>query len=265
MDVQTAFLHGKIRSEVYIYPPEGMEIEENKVCLLKKALYGLRESPRDWYECLNEFMEKLGFERSKYDYCFYLGRMNGQKLYIIVHVDDLLICSSSRDAIDKLKRLLNMRFRMKDMGKVQYYVGIEIDYDYDKKELCLYQEKYIQSLAEKYKIENSKSYQTPMEINLKLEPAENPESELKYRNLIGALLFIANGTRPDISFATNYLSRFQNSYNNEHFQYALRILKYLYWSQSLKLIYGANSEIIMDAYLDVGHQILLIGNQQLEL
>lgn len=69
MDVETAFLNGEIKSEVYIYPPDGYNVEHNKVCLLQKSLYGLRESPRDWYECFNNLMMNLKFKRSSSDYC----------------------------------------------------------------------------------------------------------------------------------------------------------------------------------------------------
>lgn len=213
-------------------------------------MYGLRESPRDWYECFNDYMIEVKFERSKYDYCLYTGMMNGEKLYLILYVDDLLICGSSMKAISELKSLLQQRFRMKDLGQVQNYVGIEIEYFQDKGELFLCQEKYIESLAERYQIKNSKKYDTPMEINLKLEPAKTADYSIKYRNLIGALLFISSGIRPDIAFSVNYLSRFQASYNHEHYQYALRILKYLYGTKSLKLIYNSIFDLEIDAYVD---------------
>jgi len=76
----------------------------------------------------------------------------------------------------------------------------------------LNQKSYIESLAKRYNIENSKLYKTPMEINLKLEQSDVNE-DIKYRNLIGAPLYISYGTRPDISFSVNYLSRFQNCYD----------------------------------------------------
>ena len=93
--------------------------------------------------------------------------------------------------------------------------------------MTLDQEKYIESLARKYQIEQAKLYETPMEQNLKLEPAQAIDEHLKYRNLIGALLYISSGTRLDVSYSINYLSRFQNCYNESHYKYALRILKYL--------------------------------------
>ena len=108
--------------------------------------------------------------------------------------------------------------------------------------LTLSQKSYIESLAKRYCIENSKLFKTPMEVNLKLQQYDVNEN-VKYRNLIGALLYISSGTRPDISYSVNYLSRFQNCYNETHFKYALRVLKYLYLTRDLKLTYCKNNNV----------------------
>ena len=94
---------------------------------------------------------------------------------------------------------------MKDLGKVSMYLGINIEYDKKKNEMSLDQKKYIESLEKKYEIEQANVYETPMEQNLKLEPAEETNEKIKYRNLIGALSYISTGTRLDISYSVNYL------------------------------------------------------------
>ena len=129
---------------------------------------------------------------------------------------------------------------MKDLGEIKEYIGINVDYDYYERKMTLCQTKYIESLAVRFKIENSGLNNIPMKTNLKIEKAENCETEIKYRNLIGALLYISSGTRPDISQSVNYLSRFQNGYNETHWKYALRILKYLYITKELSLLYKRN-------------------------
>jgi len=128
---------------------------------------------------------------------------------------------------------------MKDLGKVKIYVGINIEYNYlDLNEIILNQENYIESLAIKYKIEQLKLYATPIETKLKLEPAKKISTDVMYRNLIGAFFHIASGTRLGIAYSVNYLSRFQNCYNETHFKYAIRVLKYLYMTRNLKLKYS---------------------------
>ena len=95
-------------------------------------------------------------------------------------------------------------------------------------------------------------YSTPIETNLKIEKAEIFKSDIKYRNLIGALLYISSSTRPDISYSVNYLSRYQNSYNETHWKYALRILKYLYLTKDLTMNYKRNVNCkSIDCYVDV--------------
>ena len=210
MDVETAFLNGKINSEVYVNQPKGYEDGTNRVFKLMKALYGLRESPRDWYECFDEYMMKLGFRKSNVELCLYIQGKDGNSIYLLIYVDDLLICGKDKRKIQSIKKLLSDRFKMKDLGEIKEYLGIEVDYNYCNSEMKLSQTKYIESLANKYKVHNGKLYSTPMETNLKIEKAEECESDIKYRNLIGALLYISSSTRPDVSYSVNYLSRYQN-------------------------------------------------------
>ena len=251
MDVETAFLNGNVKSEVYINEPKGYETGDNKVCKLQKALYGLRESPRAWYDCFNEYVEKLNFVRSNYDYCLYVNNTSKDSIYILVFVDDLLICCKDQIKIKEVKTDLMKRFAMKDLGKISQYIGIDIDYSDDRSKMTLSQTKYIESLAQKYNLENTKLYDTPMESNLKLEQASEIDEQIKYRNLIGELLYISIGTRPDISYSINYLSRYQSCYDKTHFKYAMRVLKYLLKTKDLKLTYYTESESdILDCMVD---------------
>ena len=82
MDVETAFLIGHVKSEVYINEPKSYETGDNKVCKLQKAMYGLRESPRAWYDCSNKYVEQLNFVRSNYDYCLYVNNADKDSIYM---------------------------------------------------------------------------------------------------------------------------------------------------------------------------------------
>lgn len=274
MDVEAAFLNGKVTTEVYIRQPKGYEKEKTKVCKLLKALYGLKESSRDWYECLDEYLTSLDFERSDLDLCLYVNKRGDDIVYILVYVDDLLICSKNKILIQNVKELLSKKFQMKDLGEIKEYLGINIKYDYKIGKMDLNQENYIESLADKYQIKDSRLYNTPMETNLKIEKSDEYEPDIKYRNLIGALLYISSGTRPDISYSVNYLSRFQNCYTETHWKYALRILKYLHATKELCLKYKRNENCdLVECYVDAdwagdnidrkstsGYVIKLFGN-----
>lgn len=142
-------------------------------------------------------------------------------------MDDLLSCCKHKIEIDEVKKSLMKRSVMKDLAKIKSHIGIEVDYSDDRKKNTLSQGKCIESLSKKYNLQNAKLYDTPMEYNLNLKKAAEVNENIKYRKLISELLLISSGTRPDISFSVNYLSRFQNCYNETHFKYGMRISKYL--------------------------------------
>lgn len=247
LDVQTAFLNSPVKSEIYVEQPEGCKIGSNDdVYRLKRSLYGLKESPRNWYDHFNEFIVGLGFRRSNYDPCMYIN--DKCHVFCIIFVDDVLL-SGENAQIRRVKDLFLKRFQMTDFGKVSCYLGIEIKFKENEKELTLSQKRYIEDLAYKYNVETANVKYTPMEQNLKLVKGE-PNESLNYRNLIGALLYIAQGTRPDINFSVNYLSRFQNCSTREHFKLAERILIYLFHTRDKVLNYRCNGEDLLDSYVD---------------
>jgi len=160
MDVEAAFRNCKIKSEIYVPQPRGYEDETDRVCKLDKALYGLRESPRAWYECLDKYLQELGFRKSASDYCLYILGYKDDVIYVIIFVYDLLICDKNKEKLKNIKHKLSDKFEMKDLGVVGTYLGINITHDRNKNEITLDQRKYIESLAKKYDIIDSKSHHT---------------------------------------------------------------------------------------------------------
>ena len=120
----------------------------------------MRESPRAWYECLDNYLISLGFVRSEHDYCLYNLIEKDAIIYFIIFVDDPLICCKNRQNLNFIKSMLKERFQMKDLGKVSTYLGINIEYDKIKNEMSLNQERYIESLAREYQIEQTKLYES---------------------------------------------------------------------------------------------------------
>lgn len=247
-DVVTAFLHGKVKSEVYMTQPEGFSDGSNKVCLLRKALYGLRESPRCWFECFHNYVLDIGFSVLPGNCLYVLVNASGLA-FLALYVDDLLVSGSSLEIIEEIKDLLFTRFHMKPLGEVKTYLGINIMYDRDNQMIKLDQKPYIEQLATRFGVSNSRFFKTPMEQNLKLESDVQVSGNTEYRSLIGALLYLSMGTRPDISFSVNYLSRFQDCSNESHFKYAKRVLAYLFHTGNLCLNFSTCEEEIV-AYSD---------------
>ena len=116
----------------------------------------MKESPRDWYECFDEYMIKLGFRESNVELCLYIHGKGKNIIYLLIYLDDLLICSKDKNKIQKVKNLLSDRFEMKDLGEISEYLGIEVDHNYCRNEMKLKRTKYIESLANKYKVHNGK-------------------------------------------------------------------------------------------------------------
>ena len=129
MDIKTTFLHGNLEEQIFMKVPDGVELKnaDSKACLLKKSLYGLKQSPRQWYKRFDIFMMSVGFQRSKYDSCIYqTGDSNTCVLYLLLYVDDILIAGKSRELIEEVKKTLNKEFEMKDLGYAKRILGMDI-------------------------------------------------------------------------------------------------------------------------------------------
>ena len=116
LDVKTAFLHGDLKEEIYMAQPEGYKVEgkDRHVCRLRKSLYGLKQSPRQWYKRFDSFMLKHGYSRSKYDCCVYIRKLHGGNyIYLLLYVDDMLIASKNKVEIDRLKTQLGQEFEIR--------------------------------------------------------------------------------------------------------------------------------------------------------
>ena len=127
MDVKTAFQDGVINEEVYIEQPEGFVIEDKNlyVCKLKKALYGLKQAPRAWYERVDSQLTKLGYSKNKADPNIYFKISNDDMLILVLYVDDLLITGDDHQ-IERCKQDLIAEFKMKDLGLLHYFLGLEV-------------------------------------------------------------------------------------------------------------------------------------------
>lgn len=129
MDVKTAFLHGLLDETIYMDQPEGFVDKKfpQKVCLLKRSLYGLKQSLRQWNKRFDDFFRAQGYTRSEYDQCVYfMMNSEGVYVYLLLYVDDIVIASVDKAQVERLKRVLNSEFEMKDLGGAKKILGMEI-------------------------------------------------------------------------------------------------------------------------------------------
>ncbi|KAD4178669.1 hypothetical protein E3N88_27260 [Mikania micrantha] len=254
LDVKTAFLHGVLDEQIYMKQPLGFvkEGEENKVCLLKKSLYGLKQSPRQWYRRFDECMIKSGFIRSNFDSCVYtMEYVQGKFIYLLLYVDEMLIACEDIEQIGHVKKLLMCEFDMKELGPAKKILGIEIERDRVNRRLYLTQKSYIRKVLLNYSMENSKPVVTPLAQHFKLSKEDCPvkvtEVEdmkgVPYSNAVGSLMYLMVCTRPDIGYAVSVVSRFLANPGKMHWKAVKWIMRYLNGTKDLGLIFGKTDEV----------------------
>jgi histone deacetylase 1/2 len=159
------------------------------ICKLDKALYGLKQAPRAWYSRLSAKLSDLGFFPSKDDTSLFLYNRSGIIIYVLIYVDDIIVTSSSDDAIDILLRDLNKNFAIKDLGDLHYFLGIEVKRVNNG--LVLTQEKYATDLLTKVGMRDCKATPTPLSSTEQLSLHDGtplgPEDSTQYPSIVGGL------------------------------------------------------------------------------
>ncbi|CAL2237091.1 unnamed protein product [Prunus armeniaca] len=238
MDVKTAFLHGDLEETIFMAQPEGFVEygKENLVCPLKKSLYGLKQSPRQWYKRFDYFMLKINFRRCLYDCCvYYHVFQDGMIILLLLYVDDMLITCQDKSRIQYLKKMLSKEFDMKDLGAAQKILGMEIQRDRTAGRIWISQAKYIQKVLEKFNMQEAKVVSTPLAAHFKLSGQQCPKSEeeqqvmekVPYANVVGCLMYAMVCTRPDIAQAISVVSRYMGNPGKQHWDAVKWILRYL--------------------------------------
>uniref|UniRef100_A0A2N9F135 CCHC-type domain-containing protein n=1 Tax=Fagus sylvatica TaxID=28930 RepID=A0A2N9F135_FAGSY len=247
MDVKTAFLNGELDEEIYMAQPAGFEAKghERKVCRLKRSIYGLKQSSRQWYLRFHDSITSFGFEMIEEDHCVYLKRSKRSILILSLYVDDILLAGNDMDSIVTTKKWLSSTFEMKDMGEANFVLGVKITRDRSKKLLSLSQGTYIKKILERFHMHNSKPIDTPMEKGCTLsldqcpknDEEKNQMSKVPYASAIGSLMYAMLCTRPDICFAVGMVSRYQSNPGPAHWRAVKRILRYLRGTSDHALCY----------------------------
>lgn len=172
LDVQTAFLHGDLKETVYVMQPEGFEVKgsEQKIYKLKKALYGLKQPPRAWNDKLNRIQLGFSFTRCLKEPSVYRKEIGGKLLVVAVYVDDLFITGTCMEMITEFKGEMASKFEMSDLGRLTYYLGIEVTQGVDG--ITLNQRRYAQKILEEAGMRDCNPAHIPMEPGLKLANSE---------------------------------------------------------------------------------------------
>ena len=249
LDMNNAFLYGNLDEEVYMQMPEGIPNPNNLVCLLKKSIYGLRQASRVWNAKLVVELLSQGFVQSKNDYILFIKHNQDKICVVAVYVDDVILTGTDHEAIASLKAHLDYMFSIKDLGKLHYFLGLEIDYL--DSSFLLTQRKFAKELILSSGLDVSKSVATPLLVHLKLSLLEgdllfNPEL---YRFLVGKLKYLTN-TRPDLSYIVQSLNQFMHAPRTSHWSSLHHTLKYVAATINQGILLNSSDNLKLQAFFD---------------
>ncbi|XP_023750321.1 uncharacterized mitochondrial protein AtMg00810-like [Lactuca sativa] len=199
----------------------------NHVFRLKKSLYGLKQSPRAWYQRFADYAYEIGFTHSRSDHSLFVYKKGHDTAYLLLYVDDIILVTSSHDLRRKFLALLDAEFAMKDLGPLSFFLGIAVTHQANGS-LFLSQHQYALEILKRAGFENSKPLPTPVDTSTKLSSSSDQllENATQYRQLAGALEYLTF-TRPNISYVVQQVCMHMRAPRTTHFTALKRILRYI--------------------------------------
>ncbi|GJV65890.1 putative ribonuclease H-like domain-containing protein [Tanacetum coccineum] len=220
---------------------------------IEKALYGLHQAPRAWYETLSTYLFENRFRRGTIDKTLFIKKDKGDILLVQVYVDDIIFGSTKKSLFDEFEGLMHKRFQMSSMGELTFFLGLQVQQKKDR--IFISQDKYVADILKKFDFSTIKTTITPMEPNKALIKdeeglcvADSVDVHL-YRSMIGSLMYLT-ASRPDIMFAVCACARFQVTPKMSHLYAVQRIFRYLKGQPKLGLWYPRDSPFDLEAFSD---------------
>jgi hypothetical protein len=237
--------------EVYMEQPQGF-IDSSKpdyVCRLHKSIYGLKQAPRAWFHCLSSALLDLGFIASLVDSSLFIFIKHNIKIYLLIYVDDIIVTGTHGAIITSLITQLQLKFPVKDLGPLNFFLGIEAHRSSDS--LHLSQAKYIADLLRRTRMLGAKPAASPCSSTAykfsKFDGTLLPDPT-EYRQVVGALLYCTL-SRPEIAFSVNQLCQHMHNPSSTHWSAAKRVLQYLKDTIDHGLLFTKGS-LTLQAYCD---------------
>ncbi|GJR70044.1 reverse transcriptase domain-containing protein [Tanacetum coccineum] len=221
----------------------------DKVYKFVKALYGLHQAPRAWYDTLATYLLSNGFQRGQIDQTLFIKSQQGHILLVQIYVDDIIFGSTKKELCEEFEKLMKDKFQMSSMGELTFFLGLQVQQR--KKGIFISQDKYVHEILRKFNYTDVKSASTPTDLEkplVKDADADDVDEHL-YRSMIGSLMYLT-ASRPDIMFAVCACARFQVSPKTSHLLAVKRIFRYLKGKPSLGLWYSKDSPLELVAYTD---------------
>jgi hypothetical protein len=259
MDVVAAFLNGDLTDTIYMKQPEGFVNQDhpNKVCMLKKSLYGLKQSARCWNDKIDAYLKASEYKQSSADPCiYYRTQMIGNKAVVVfigVYVDDTIFMSNDTAVLEAEKARISSEFAMDDRGEIHFILGMEVKRDRARKIITISQKAYLESVLTRFGMNECNPVSTPLETGKRFERlSEGDETvDIKlFQAAIGSLNYAAIATRPDLSLAVGLLSQHMVNPGKDHWSGIKRVLRYVKGTVDFGLRFEASNDFSLHGYSD---------------
>jgi hypothetical protein len=259
MDVKSAFLNGMLDEEIFMEQPQGFITtgSETQVSRLCKVIYGLKQASRQWNLQFHGVLTGLSFKQMYADAGIHVcHQQEGDgPLFVILYVDDITILGRSLQAVQRLKSDLSMCYEMSDLREIESYLGICITHDRAHKRLEIDRSGYLSNVLEHFGMADASPHNTPLptgaDEHLKKFDGQASASDIKhYQSLIGSMLYLQIGMRPDISFAVSRLVQYTANPSPQHLRLVQYILSYLVGTVDTCLVYDGASGDGLYGYSD---------------
>ncbi|GJQ91060.1 putative ribonuclease H-like domain-containing protein [Tanacetum coccineum] len=251
MDLKSAFIYGTIKEEVYVHQPLGFidPAHPNKVYKVIKALYGLHQALKAWYETLSSFLLKNGFRRGTIDKTLFIKKNKSDIVLVQVYVDDIIFGYTTQSMCTEFEDCMHKRFQMSSMGELTFFLGLQVKQQPDG--IFISQDKYVADILKKFDFCSIKTATTPIASN---KPLVKDEDDVDvdvhvYKSMIGSLMYLTT-SRPNIMFAVCACARFQVTPKASHLNAVKRTFWYLKHQPKLGLWYPRDSPFELEAFSD---------------
>ncbi|CAL4086573.1 unnamed protein product, partial [Meganyctiphanes norvegica] len=218
--------------------PEGFVKDHTLVCKLNKSIYGLKQSARNWNLTLISFMETQKLKQSLSDPCVFFRKSEKDTLYALIWVDDLILCKSNMTVLNIFKTHFQNRFKIKDIGCLSWFLGMQ--FSVCANVISINQTLYVNTILTRFKMTDCNPRNLPCDPTvhqLLKQDSAMLDDQTQFRELIGSLIYLMVGTRPDLAFVVTLLSQFMSAPKVIHMKIALGVLRYLKYTAHYDLKY----------------------------
>ena len=254
LDIKGTFLYGSLNEEIYMWLPPGYN-EHDKCVWLNRSIYRLKQSPRQWYQRLTGFLILLGFVTAYFN-PYVLIHVDNQVI-IAIYIDNITMVGPNTAKREELKKVLQAEFQLSDLRPLNWLLGIQIEWR-DNNSATLSQQIYIDQILLRFRMDTCNPVHLPLNPSIKLLKAQGSDDLAdvsRYQQIIGSLMYLVIGSRPDLVFTVSALSQFASKPTKEHMGVLKQVLRYLKSTRDLKLTYtkSTDNQLTLVGYSDADY------------